>query len=136
MKPACLVILAYVVLVAITNVPVQLSVLRPIINLDGSNGVLAFIVIAIFYSVFAVESYYAATGPAQLIFAVASATNLGLIALTWQTMYGLTMLVAPTSVLLLATLSHLGITYGNWWKAIWKVFLELLLVCTVILLLL
>lgn len=134
-KPACLVILAYVVLVAVTNVPVQLSVLRPIINLGGSNGVLVFIVVAIFYSIFAVESYYAATGPAQLIFAVAAATNLGKIALTWQSMYGLTMLVAPTSVLLLATLSHLKIGYGAWWKAVWKLFLELLIACTIILLL-
>ena len=103
--------------------------------MGGSNGVLVFIVVAIFYSIFAVESYYAATGPAQLIFAVAAATNLGKIALTWQSMYGLTMLVAPTSVLLLATLSHLKIGYGAWWKAVWKLFLELLIACTVILLL-
>jgi uncharacterized ion transporter superfamily protein YfcC len=47
-------------------------------------------------------------------------------------MYGLTMLVAPTSLVLLATLSYLKITYKEWWKAIWKLALELFVILLVI----
>ena len=100
--------------------------------MGGSNGVLVFIVVAIFYRIFAVESYYAATGPAQLIFAVAAATNLGKIALTWQSMYGFTMLFAPTSIVLMGTLSFLGVSYKEWIKSVWKLLVELLVVLLII----
>ena len=45
-----------------------------------------------------------------------------------QTMYGFAMLIAPTSVVLLFTLSVLDIKWTTWLKKILFVILELLLV--------
>ncbi|MBR2247757.1 MAG: hypothetical protein IJ880_12190, partial [Bacilli bacterium] len=56
-----------------------------------------------------------------------------LVALVFQTIYGVTMLIAPTSVILVAVLSYLGISYGKWLKTIWKLFLEMLLVALFVL---
>ena len=47
-------------------------------------------------------------------------------------MYGLAMLVAPSSVLLIASLGYTETNYGSWLKHIWKVVLELLVVLLVI----
>ena len=47
-------------------------------------------------------------------------------------MYGVAMLVAPTSVVLIATLSYLHIPYQNWLKNIWKLLLELVVVLLII----
>ena len=50
----------------------------------------------------------------------------------FQTIYGLAMLVLPSSVILMITLSYMDISYGQWLKHIWKLFLELLVVLVVI----
>ncbi len=65
----------------------------------------------------------------------ANATDLGLVGLLTQAFYGLTMLVAPTSVMLVLGLSYLGIPYKEWIKKSWKFILELLVAIIIILLL-
>jgi len=55
-----------------------------------------------------------------------------IVAVIFQAMYGLTMLVAPTSLILMGTLSYLDVSYKNWWKAIWKLFVELLVILLII----
>ena len=47
-------------------------------------------------------------------------------------MYGVTMLVAPTSVVLMTVLSYLGVSYKEWFKNIWKLLLELLVLMLII----
>ena len=47
-------------------------------------------------------------------------------------MYGLTALVAPTSLVLLAALSYLKVSYKDWLKAVWKLALELFVVLLVV----
>ena len=47
-------------------------------------------------------------------------------------MYGLTMLVAPTSVILMGILTYLDIPYTKWLKTVWKLVLELLAVLLVV----
>ena len=54
------------------------------------------------------------------------------IAVVYQAMYGVTMLVAPTSVVLMAALSYLGISYKEWFKNVWKLLVELLVVMLII----
>ncbi|MDD3453113.1 MAG: hypothetical protein PHN42_02390 [Bacilli bacterium] len=46
--------------------------------------------------------------------------NLNLIALVQQTMHGLVALIAPTSIILVAGLKYLDISYKEWLKNIWK----------------
>ena len=125
--------MAYTVLVCITNVNVLLTVLKPILSLEGDLNVFTMCITAIVYTVFTVESYYGITSAAAFVTAVMTADNIGKIAIIWQSMYGLTMLVAPTSVILMSTLSYLGISYGRWLKAVWKLLLELFIILLIIL---
>ena len=48
-------------------------------------------------------------------------------------MYGFTMLFAPTSLVLMLTLSYLDINYSKWLKNIWKLLLEFLVVILIVL---
>lgn len=134
MRPALLVVLAYLILVAIVTVPFEMTILKPLINLESGFQFLPMIIIAIFYSLFTVESYYGITSAASYVTAVSTPEKVGIISLIWQSMYGLMMLIAPTSVLLLVTLSYLDISYTKWLKAIWKLLLELFVVILIVLL--
>ena len=136
MRPALLVVLAYLIVVAIVTVPFEMTILKPILSADSGFQIIPMIIVAIFYSLLTVESYYGITSAATYVLAVTStsASKVGIISLIWQSMYGLTMLIAPTSVILLVTLSYLDISYGKWLKAIWKLLLELFVAILVILL--
>lgn len=49
-----------------------------------------------------------------------------------QTLYGLVMFIAPTSVLLIVGLSYFDISYKEWFKNIWKLLLQLLIVIVLV----
>lgn len=49
-----------------------------------------------------------------------------------QTLYGLVMLIAPTSVLLITGLAYFDISYKEWFKNIWKLLLQLFIVVVLI----
>ena len=131
LKASLLVVLVYVVLVVVTYVPYVLGIVKPLIGLTSNLNVFTMSLSAIISSFFGVESYYAATGTGVLPYVLTVYTELGqgdlrLLAAIWQAMYGLTMLVAPTSVVLMATLSYLNVPYHKWLKGVWKVALILL----------
>ncbi len=65
-------------------------------------------------------------------------TNYGFIGMLMQMIHGLVMLIAPTSIILVAGLRYLNISYTEWFKNIWKYLLIALaiIVMFVILLLL
>lgn len=135
-QPAILVVIAYTILVSIVNLSpngssVLLSIVRYVASLSEMS-IFGMCVVAIVFSFFIAESYYGITAAAGYVLAVATVENVGVVALIWQAMYGVVMLVAPTSVILMVTLSYLGISYGRWFKAIWKVLLELLLIAVVV----
>ncbi len=135
LRPALLVGVAYLILVCAVTVPYEFSVLRHIIDLSSGFNLFVMCVVAIIFSIFTVESYYGIVTAASFVSASTVITgNTGIIALVWQTMYGLTMLVAPTSVILLATLAYLDVSYSSWLKAIWKLVLELLAIILIVLL--
>jgi len=134
MRPALLTVIAYMILICIVTVPFEMTILQNILSLDSGFQFLPMIIVAIFYSLFTVESYYGITSAASYVLAVSSAEKVGIISLIWQSMYGLVMLVAPTSVILLVTLSYMDVSYTNWLKAIWKLLLELFIAILVLLL--
>ena len=59
-------------------------------------------------------------------FSELDAGAISVVALIFQTIYGLVMLIAPTSVFLLAGLSYLEVPYKDWMKFIWKFALAVL----------
>lgn len=134
--PAFLVLLCYTILVCAVNNPVEMSILKYIVDLKVTNTIgmtLIMCVAAIVYCLFTVESYYGVISAATYIQAVTTTSTVGLVALIWQSMYGVTMLIAPTSIALVATLSYLDIPYKKWFKAIWKLLLELIALCVIVL---
>lgn len=60
------------------------------------------------------------------------ATVYPFIAIIFQSMYGLIMMIAPTSVLLVGGLGLFGISFGEWLKNIWKFLLKLLIVIVIL----
>lgn len=54
------------------------------------------------------------------------------LAIITQSFYGLTMLIAPTSTLLILGLTYLDIPYVEWLKKSWKLLLELFVVIVII----
>ena len=132
--PAFLALLAYIVLIAASNFPFEMTLLKNIVSPTGGVQVITMCIVAIVYSIFTVELYYGITSASTYVLAITTAEKVGLVGLIWQAMYGLTMLVAPTSVILLATLSYLEVPYTKWLKAIWLLLLELLAAIVIILL--
>lgn len=132
--PAMLSVLAYLILVCAVNVPFEMTLLKNIVSLDGGVQIITMCIIAIVYCFFTVEAYYGVTTASTYILAVVTSEKAGLVGLIWQTMYGLTMLIAPTSIILLSTLSYLDISYTKWLKSIWLLLLELFAAIFIILL--
>lgn len=127
LKPALLVFLAYVVLVITATHPVLLAIFKPILTATSGFNVFTMSFVAFISSIFNIESYYVATGVLPYVASIITdTTTYPLIAVVWQAMYGLSMLIAPTSVILIATLSYLDISFWKWIKASWKLILEIL----------
>ena len=139
-KAAVLVVLIYTILVIIVYVPYVLGIVKPLIDLTDTLNIFTMSISAFISSIFGVESYYASLGTGALPYAMSiyqdlASGDLRLMALIWQSMYGLAMLIAPTSVVLMATLSYLNVPYHKWLKGVWKVFLVILVLLLAVFLL-
>lgn len=120
---------AYTVLIITSNHPVMLTILKPLLQItDGFNSITLSIgsfVSALFSTDFTFHTY--SILPISYVTAFITDTSVyALCGLIYQSMYGLAMLVAPTSLVLLFNLSSLKITYFEWLKKIWILFLALL----------
>ena len=136
LKAAVLVVLVYVVLVCTTYVPTLLTIFKPMLELTSGINVFIMSLVAFVSSIFSVELYYAATGVLPYVvgtlYTELATSDITLLSVIWQSFYGVAMLVAPTSVVLIATLSYLHIPYGKWLKAIAKLLLELVVVLLIV----
>lgn len=124
-------LLAYTVLIALSNHPVMLTALKPLLTLtDGLNNLtlsLSTFVSALFNTDFTYYNY----GVLPLTYVtsyITDTTVYPLCAVITQGMYGLAMLIAPTSVVMLFSLTTLKVSYLEWLKHVWKLFVELLVV--------
>jgi uncharacterized ion transporter superfamily protein YfcC len=133
LAPACVVILLYTVLVLVTYHPFQLPVYKFILGLSKKFNIATTAIVAVLaglfnsdvaYSFQSVVPYYASV--------VTNTENYGLAAIIFQSMYGLSMLIAPTSLVLMATLSYLNVSFKEWFKKVWKLLLELFVVLLII----
>lgn len=84
-------------------------------------------------SVFYVDYYYLAYSVLYSITSVYTDSSvLSIISVMFTNLYSLVMLVAPTSVLLLISLSISDVKYTEWFKFIWKLALALLVVSFIV----
>lgn len=131
--PAFLIVLAYMMIIVTTNHPFLLTILKPLLTItDGFNSVT--LAISMFVtSIFKIEPYYIATSVFPYLGSIIEDTSVyALIGFITQSMQGLSMLIAPTSIVLLAVISYLKIDYTKWFKTIWKFFGELLVVAFIL----
>lgn len=136
-KPAIYMFLTYLVLIIVTYNPFQLHFTKFLVNLTDGLNVITMTIVAMISSIFNIESVYVAQSTLPYVTSVITDTTLyPLLGVIFQAVYGLMMLVAPTSVILLGTLTYLDVSYTQWIKHIWKLFLELLLVLVVVFLIL
>ena len=129
---ACfVVILSYTVLFLISGHPVGLTVIKPLLEASKGLHVILYPISTLFSALFNTDFAYYEYGVLNVAYAASAYTGTGVPALAefmTQTMYGFAMLIAPTSVVLLFTLSVLDIKWTTWLKKILFVILELLLV--------
>lgn len=132
-QPMVCMLFLYLVLVIITYNPFQLNITKFLLDITKDFNVLIMSTVAIFSSMFNVECTYVAQSTLPYVTTIVTdGTVYPLIAIIFQSIYGLMMLVAPTSAILIGTLSYLDISYKQWLKHIWKLFLELLAILVVI----
>ena len=128
-----LMVLIYTVLIIVTYHPFQLLITKFLLDLSNGINVVTMTIAAMFASLFNVDLTYTAQSTLPYVMTVITDTELyPLIGVIFQSVYGLMMLIAPTSIVLLGTLAYLEIPYMQWLKHIWKLFVQLLLVLVII----
>lgn len=133
LEPAVLVVLIYTCLVIVTYHPFQLVIYKALLGLSKGFNVFTSSIVAIFASLFNADPLYSFQSVLPYLASIVKdKTVYSTIAVVYQTMYGITMLIAPTSVILMSVLSYLGISYKEWFKNIWKLLLELVIVMLII----
>ena len=130
---AFLMVITYTILITISNNPIVLTIIKPLMSItDGFNSVTLSISMFI-ASIFNIDVYY--TSSAMLPYVTSIITNTSvypLVGFICQTMQGLALLIAPTSVVLLGVLAFLKVNYTQWVKNIWKFFLEFFLIAFIL----
>ena len=135
--PAITMFIAYLVLVICVQNLFQLNLTKFFLELTSGLNVITMTLSLMFSSIFNMDAVYIAQTTLPYVTTVITDTSLyPIIAVMVQAVYGLMMLIAPTSIILIGVLSFLDIPYLQWIKHIWKLFLELLLVLLIFFLIL
>lgn len=131
--PAILTVLACSVFVFVYYNPVLTPITTLLLNATDSFNVALSGIYTIINSVFYVDYYYLAY---SVLYSVTSvyddASVLSIVSVMFANLYSLVMLVAPTSVLMLISLSISDVKYTDWIKYIWKLALALLIVSFIV----
>ena len=120
LKPAIYATLAYVVFEVILNLGGTDFVNTIVNKLAGENFTMLGTTFATLVSSLFYNDFYTLIATMANPFSTFDANVMQIIAFTFQVMFGLVMLIAPTSIFLLAGLSYLEISYKEWVKYIYK----------------
>ena len=133
LAPFALVLLLYAILVLVTYHPFQLVIYKAILGMSKGFNIATTVIVALLAPIF--NSDIAYTHQAVIPYftsIVTKADNYPLAAVIFQSMYGLAMLVAPTSLVLMSILAYLKVSYKDWLKNVWKLLVELFIVLLII----
>ena len=128
---AIVVVLSYTVLIIISSHPVVLTILKPLLKLSDGLNILWYPICTFVSALCNTDFTYYKYGALTLNYATTFFTDSAvypLCGLITQTMYGLALLVAPTSSVLLFSLSILDVKYTTWLKKMWKLLIVFLLI--------
>ena len=132
-SPALISVAMYTALVIVTYHPFQLTIYKAILGLTKGFNIATTIVVTLLASIFNSDPMYTAQSYLPYyVSVVTNADNYPLVAIIYQAFYGLSALLAPTSLILMATLSYLKVNYLDWLKTAWKLILELFAVLLII----
>ena len=133
LAPALISVLIYTVLVLVTYHPFQLTIYKAVLGMSKGFNIVTTTFVAILSSFINADAAYAFQSVIPYYTSIVTKTaDYPLVAVIFQAMYGLTMIVAPTSLVLMATLSFLKVSYKDWLKNVWKLLLELFVVLLII----
>lgn len=106
------------------------SFVYTIINFLGKIGkpleTLGTGLIAMVSSLFFSDPYYLAALPMAAVPSIYANLSTDLMGLIFQVIYGLVMIIAPTSAVLVAGLAYFDISFKEWFKKVWKFLLVIL----------
>ena len=131
--PAVIMTMLSLILIISTYHPFQLNITNWLLGFGEGLNVVIMSLVAMFSSFVNVDALYVAQSTLPYVTSIFTDSALyPLIAIIFQSIYGLSMLVLPSSIILMGTLSYLDISYGKWLKHIWKLFVEILVVLIII----
>lgn len=128
-KPVILMILGYAVFVFIYWSPIVPTITNWI--LTSKFNPFSTTIAAFISSVITADFGFVGYSVGSFLTA-AYADNLNQIFVIYPAMHGFAQMIAPTSVILLAGLSYVGISYKDWMKHIWKFIVALLVLLLIV----
>lgn len=131
--PAVIMTMISLILIISTYHQVQLNIVSWLLGFGEGLNVIIMSLVAMISSFVNVDALYVAQSTLPFVTSIFNNSTLyPLIAIIFQTIYGLSMLVLPSSIILMGTLSYLDVSYGKWLKHIWKLFVEILIVLLIV----
>ena len=131
--PALVALLIYTCLVLTTYNPYQLVIYNFILGLTKGFNIFTTGLVVVISSIFNGDPLYAFYSVLPYFVSVVTDTNnYQLIAVIFQSLYGIVTLVAPTSIPLMATLAYTNTSYKDWFKYIWKLLVALLVLAFIV----
>jgi uncharacterized ion transporter superfamily protein YfcC len=125
LAPAGMVLVIYTILVLVTYHPFQLTIYKAVLGITKGFNIITATIVGILAGLFNGDGAYAYQSVLPYFTSVVTNTEIySSVAVLFQSMYGLTMFVAPTSLVLMSVLTYLDIPFTKWLKAIWKFLLE------------
>ena len=126
---AITVMLVSIVLVLTVTTGINVTIANFILGITNGFNIVTSTITTVICSVLSSDFYYFLTTAGYAFTAnVTNTEYYGVIAFIIQSIYYLTMVIAPTSAILVAGLYYLNIPYNKWIKYIWKVLLTLFVI--------
>lgn len=124
-------LLSYTLLILVSSHPIGLTIIKPVLEMTKGLNILTYPLCTLFSALFNSDFAYYEYGVLNVSYVATAYTGSGVLPLAefiTQSMYGFAILLAPSSVILLFTLSLLDIKYTTWLRRMLFVILELLVV--------
>lgn len=135
LKPSVVVLLAYIILMVAVYHPITLTIVEGMLSSKTLN-IFNLSISGLIANLFTSDIMYSSqTILPFLVSKIESGKALQVAGLNWQAIYGFSMLLVPTSVTLIATLSYLEVPYTKYIKSVWKFLVALLVLMLVFMLL-
>lgn len=123
----------FAVVLSNNNGSIYSTITNFFLGLTKSFNVFTTSVLALIGGFFYNDFYYLLSGVAGVFGTKFDAATLPVVGLVFQTMNGLAMLILPTSVVLIAGLRYLEVSYKDWMKYIWKFLVSIFVVILIVL---